>query len=219
MKSLNDILSIRHDALFGTDDPILPDPIQTNAPQHQTDQNPPANADTPPDNDVNLSQLKSMLYSIKNQLDSVLRVIEGKEVKDWHFTNSDIKQLETGERIIEGVFNGEKMIGSDNKEYSVPPNYASKSKLVEGDNMKLTITNKGSFIYKQISQIERKRVVGELVADYESGQWSVLANGKTYKVLTASVTFFKGRAGDEAVILIPQNSASAWGAVENIISK
>ena len=37
-------------------------------------------------------------------------------------------------RVVEGVFDGQNMVGSDGKIYSVPPNYASKSKLVEGVN-------------------------------------------------------------------------------------
>ena len=36
-------------------------------------------------------------------------------------------------KILEGVFDGQNMVGSDGRQYIVPPNYASKSKLVEGD--------------------------------------------------------------------------------------
>ena len=36
-------------------------------------------------------------------------------------------------KIIEGIFDGQIMIGPDGKNYPVPANYASKSKLVEGD--------------------------------------------------------------------------------------
>ena len=41
-------------------------------------------------------------------------------------------------KVIEGIFDGQIMIGPDGKNYPVPANYASKSKLVEGDIMKLT---------------------------------------------------------------------------------
>ena len=43
-------------------------------------------------------------------------------------------------KVIEGVFDGQIMIGPDGKNYPVPANYASKSKLIEGDILKLTIT-------------------------------------------------------------------------------
>ena len=48
-------------------------------------------------------------------------------------------------RVIEGVFDGQTMHDGEGKSYPVPANYASKSKLVEGDILKLTIADDGSF--------------------------------------------------------------------------
>lgn len=120
-------------------------------------------------------------------------------------------------KIIEGVFDGQNMIGPDGKQYSVPSNYASKSKLVEGDIMKLTIQPNGTFVYKQIGPRERDRLKGILTKDGERGDFQVLAEGRRYRVLLASVTYFKGEAGDEAVILVPKEKNSSWAAVENIV--
>ncbi|MDD4900759.1 MAG: hypothetical protein PHS62_01440 [Patescibacteria group bacterium] len=121
-------------------------------------------------------------------------------------------------RTIEGVFDGENMIGPDGKQYSVPANYASKSKLVEGDILKLTITGNGTFVYKQIGPIERARVVGVLERSAAS-EYLALADGKKWRLLTASVTYYKGDPGDEVVILVPKNGESKWAAVENIVRK
>ena len=52
-----------------------------------------------------------------------------------------IAREETLGKIIEGVFDGQNMVGSDGKTYPVPANYASKSKLVQGDILKLTIAD------------------------------------------------------------------------------
>jgi len=120
------------------------------------------------------------------------------------------------QRTIEGVFDGENMIGPDGKQYSVPANYASKSKLVEGDILKLTITGNGTFVYKQIGPIERARAVGVLERS-AAGEYLALADGKRWRLLTASVTYYKGEAGDEVVILVPKNGESKWAAVENIV--
>ncbi len=120
--------------------------------------------------------------------------------------------------IIEGVFDGENMIGPDGKQYSVPANYASKSKLVEGDILKLTIAPNGTFVYKQIGPIDRARVVGLLEQSID-GNFQAKANGRKWRVLTASVTYFKGQTGDEVVILIPKTGESKWAAVENIVRK
>lgn len=122
-------------------------------------------------------------------------------------------------KIIEGVFDGQNMVGPDGKQYSIPANYASKSKLVEGDVLKLTIMPDGSFVYKQIGPVERKRVVGTLIKDENSEEFKVIGDNKSYSVLLASITYFKGEVGDEVVILTPEKSESNWAAVENIIKK
>lgn len=121
--------------------------------------------------------------------------------------------------IVEGVFNGKIMVGPDGKEYPIPPNYASKSKLVEGDMLKLTISPSGAFIFKQIGPIERDRRVGTLAHDRDVDEFSVITNDKKYLILKASVTYFHGADGDEAVILVPKHSPSKWAAVENIIKR
>ena len=107
---------------------------------------------------------------------------------------------ETAGRIIEGVFNGQNMLDKEGNSYPVPANYASKSKLVPGDVLKLTITEEGKFIYKQIAPVPRKSVVGPLVL--EDGQYKVLAQGKGYKVLLASVTYFRADVGIETPLRV-----------------
>ena len=116
-------------------------------------------------------------------------------------------------KIIEGVFDGEMMISPDNKKYPVPANYASKSKFVQGDILKLTIEDDGSFVYKQIRPIDRKRLVGSLL--FEDDQYKVTAGGRSYKVLLASVTYFKLKPGDSVTIAIPANEDAVWAAIEN----
>jgi len=123
-----------------------------------------------------------------------------------------------GDRIIEGVFDGQNMQGNDGEEYPVPPNYASKSKLVEGDILKLTIGADGSFTYKQIGPVERRRVVGRLTVD-EHGSFGVDTPEKVYRILLASVTFYKAEKGDDVTILLPMNGEAEWGAVENVVHR
>ncbi|MEK7511648.1 MAG: hypothetical protein AAB575_01385 [Patescibacteria group bacterium] len=127
-----------------------------------------------------------------------------------------VQRSET-EKMIEGVFDGQSMVGADGEFYDVPANYASKSKLVEGDIMKLTINNLGAFVYKQIKPIERTRKIGVLDQDQQNLQFYAVAEGKKWKLLTASVTYFKGEVGDEVIFLLPAESGSHSAAVENII--
>ena len=121
-------------------------------------------------------------------------------------------------KIIEGVFDGQNMVGPDGKKYPVPANYASKSKLIEGDVLKLTIADDGSFIYKQIGPVERLKKIGMLVQQ-ENGEHRVIVDGKAFKVLLASLTYFKAQVGDEVTIVIPKEEESEWAAVENVIKK
>jgi hypothetical protein len=145
---------------------------------------------------------------------AMLSQIEGVPMKRApKITSSD----EEGE-IVEGVFDGQVMIGTDGKQYPIPANYASKSKLVEGDMLKLTITPDGSFVYKQIGPIERKRVIG-IVSQDDLGNYVVIAEGKAFRVLLASVTYFKADAGDEVTIVVPRDSETVWAAIENLVKK
>lgn len=120
-----------------------------------------------------------------------------------------------GEKIIEGVFDGEKMIGADKRTYVVPANYASKSKLVAGDILKLTILEDGRLMYKIIGPIEKKHIMGVLT--YDDGKYKVIAEGKLFNVLLATVTYFKGEVGDKVSLIVPMNQDTDWGAIEAII--
>jgi hypothetical protein len=145
---------------------------------------------------------------------AMLAQLEGKPLKK---TAPRISDEAEGE-VVEGVFDGQVMIGTDGKQYPVPANYASKSKLVEGDMLKLTITPDGSFVYKQIGPVERKRLIG-IVSQDDLGNYVIIADGKAYRVLLASVTYFKAEPGDEVTLVVPRDSESVWGAIENLVRK
>jgi len=149
--------------------------------------------------EVNLAAAKELLVSIVGD--------EGNIVTPKSSTEN------ISGKVVEGVFDGQKMIGPDGKEYPVPANYASKSKLVEGDILKLTITDDGGFVYKQIGPTERKQIIGTLVQ--HDGTYYVEANGREYRILLASVTYFHIAVGDQVTIVVPaDNEEATWAAVE-----
>lgn len=176
------------------------------------------------------SVLRSILKNVRASIDNAITLLDsehgahpqlkteiGSSSTDPVNASNDTPKMD--KEAFEGVFNGSAMVGADGKEYSVPPNYASKSKLVEGDMMKLYIGERGNFIFKQVGPIERQRLIGNISFEQENGQYMVLAAGRSWKVLKASVTYFKGEVGDETVILVPKNAPSKWAAVENVISR
>jgi hypothetical protein len=181
--------------------------------------------DTQTPGHVTLERLKTLIDTAEASLSEARLLLARVNPEDIPVTLATraksigtISQSPTG-KVVEGVFDGQNMIGPDRKQYSVPANYASKSKLVEGDTLKLTITPDGSFVYKQIGPVERKRLVGTLARDEVSGEYRVLAGGKSYRVLVASITYYKGEVGDEVVVLVPKDSEARWAAVENVIKR
>lgn len=149
------------------------------------------------DAETNLAAAKELLISIVGEDPETTR------------THSE----EAAGKVIEGVFDGQTMIGPDGKNYPVPANYASKSKLIEGDILKLTIADDGSFIYKQIGPVARRQIIGTLVQ--HDGVFYVEASGREYRVLLASVTYFRAKVGDQITIIVPEDNREAeWAAIE-----
>lgn len=149
------------------------------------------------DAEVNLAAAKELLISLVGD-EPIVRTGEAEDASG---------------KVVEGVFDGQTMIGPDGKTYPVPANYASKSKLVEGDILKLTIAEDGGFIYKQIGPVARKQLIGTL--NQHDGTYFVEAGGREYRVLLASVTYFKAKTGDQVSIIVPEDNREAeWAAIE-----
>ncbi len=167
-----------------------------------------------------------MLRQVRDSMNHVIQLLEEGDtaratrhmvdfVSSKKHTEAELETL-SGSRVLEGVFDGQAMIGADGMRYAVPENYASKSKLVEGDILKLIIQPDGTNVFKQIGPIERKRLVGQLAVDAASQLPVVICGEDVYKVLAATVSYFKGIPGDEVVILVPSGGRCAWAAVERI---
>lgn len=173
---------------------------------------------TPIDNSEKVQALRDMIFNAEKTLQgakAMLLQIEGKKKTG---RRKKVENDEEGGQIIQGAFDGQIMMGTDGKQYPVPANYASKSKLVEGDMLKLTITAEGSFVYKQIGPVERSRLIGIVNQDAD-GNFFVTSEGKAYKVLLASITYFKVDPGDEVTLVTPRDIESDWGSIENVVNK
>ncbi len=147
--------------------------------------------------ETNLAAAKELLISVVGDVnESVSQQVE-----------------EAGSQVIEGIFDGQSMVALNGKTYPISANYASKSKLVEGDTLKLTITDEGKLLYKQIGPVPRKQVIGTLL--YQDGLYYVEVAGKEYRILLASVTYFRLEVGSQVTVIIPDGNPDAtWAAVE-----
>jgi hypothetical protein len=161
--------------------------------------------------DKQIKRLKALIQEAETNLAAASELLISLVGEDTHVASSN-KEEALG-KIIEGVFDGQSMVGSDSKTYPVPANYASKSKLVQGDILKLTIANDGAFLYKQIGPVARKQVVGTL--KLENGHYFVEVKDRNFRVLLASVTYFKAKPGDQVSVNVPEDdSTTEWAALE-----
>ena len=161
--------------------------------------------------DKQIKRLRSLIQEAETSLAAATELLISIVGDDENV--APIVREDTLGKVIEGVFDGQNMVGADGKTYPVPANYASKSKLVQGDILKLTIAEDGAFLYKQIGPIPRKQVVGTL--KLENGHYLVDVNSKQYRVLLASVTYFKAKPGDQVSVNVPEDDSTAeWAALE-----
>ena len=162
--------------------------------------------------DKQIKRLRSLISEAETSLAAAKELLVS-VVGDDPIITDKAKEEVLG-KVIEGVFDGQNMVGSDSKTYPVPANYASKSKLVQGDILKLTIADDGAFMYKQIGPVPRKQVVG--VLEQKDGHYFVNVEKKKYQVLLASVTYFKAKPGDQVSVNIPEDPSvdAEWAALE-----
>ena len=161
--------------------------------------------------DKQIKRLKALLAEAETSLGAAKELLVSLVGNDGVVAPADTE--DNIGKVIEGVFDGQNMVGSDGKTYPVPANYASKSKLVQGDILKLTIADDGAFLYKQIGPIPRKQVVG--VLSQRDGHYYVTAGKDEYRVLLASVTYFKAKSGDQVSVNVPDSDVKAeWAALE-----
>lgn len=137
------------------------------------------------------------LATLKDNIDSFDAIVQANKENQ-----SKIQDPEGN--MIEGEFDGYFMVGDDLKKYPVPVNYSSKSKLIPGDRLKVTIKENGELIYKLIIPAERKHVRAVLTKDEKdpSKFLAISSDKQTYNLNTAAVSFFKGLPGDEVYITI-----------------
>jgi len=165
--------------------------------------------------------IESAEKSIKNAKKILKDILEEGEIDleaPLEMDTNGLHSYKSGwDKIVEWVFTGEEMLGSDGHKYPVPVNYASKSKLAQWDRLKLTIDENGRMMYKQIAPIERETKVWLLTK--EQGRFQVLADGNTYNVLTAAVTHFKVEIGDSVSVVVPKWKPATFAALEAVIPK
>lgn len=171
---------------------------------------------------LNVEQIENDLKKVKNTLNTLSTLKDNIDSLDAIIEANKANQPKVQEldgNVIEGEFDGYFMVGDDLKKYPVPVNYSSKSKLIPGDRLKVTIKENGELIYKLITPAERKHVRAVLTKDEkDTNKFLAISSDKqTYNLNTAAISFFKGLPGDEVYITINKEGKGSYAALEAII--
>lgn len=157
--------------------------------------------------------IKWIIQNVENDLKKIKILIN--RIEDWSFDSSEIQEDELKNMssnllnyndkewwdIVEWVFDGLYMIGSDWKKYPVPLNYSSKSKLISQDILKLTIMTNWKLVYKLISPAPRNYIKATL-SQSKNDYIAIWDNWKTYKLNPAAVSYFDLKLWEDISIII-----------------
>lgn len=170
-----------------------------------------------------LQNLRNAIISAENSIRTAKQLLSamlGEKDLNPHFSPSmdGLGNYAMGEtHIVEGIFTGESMLGSDGNTYPVPQNYASKSLLVQGSRLKAIIAANGKISYKIIEEIAYETKLGIVTKAWEKFQ--ITTDKNTYNVLTAAITFHKCSIGDTVNIRIPKGKEATYAVIENLVPK
>ena len=128
--------------------------------------------------------------------------------------SQEINEADIAEVVL-GTFNGKHFIRDESsKMYPVNANYASKSGLLEGDGLKLTILKDGSMIYKQIDPMPRVPIIA--IVEKRKGKFVlVVSEDEVYRILDSVVTYFHLQEGTKVSGLT--TTGSKWATVKSVI--
>ncbi len=171
-----------------------------------------------------ISAIGGLLENIENDIRRVRILLQ--RIQDGSYKTdideNELKQISSSllsyenpgqGQIVEWVYDWLYMLGSDNKKYPVPLNYASKSKLISWDILKLTILPNWKLMYKLIQPAPRTYIKATL-SKTDNEFLAIWDNWKTYKLNPAAVTYFDLKIGDEMSIIINSEWKGEYAAIE-----
>ncbi len=168
-----------------------------------------------------IKALRDLIHSAQNSIHSAKKILNALLWDDeddlWLDTSGLMNYTSWDDRVVEWVFTGESMLGSDGNMYPVPQNYASKSLLVQWSKLKALIHPNGKIVYKIIWEIPFETLVGIITKNGE--KYQIVTDTKAYSVLLAAITFHHCSVGDTVSIRIPEGKDATYAVIETVIPK
>jgi hypothetical protein len=169
-----------------------------------------------------IKALRDLIHSAQNSIHSAKKILNSllweEEEDDMSLDMNGLSTYISGDdRVVEWVFTGESMLGSDGNMYPVPQNYASKSLLVQWSKLKALIHPSGKIVYKIIGEIPYESKVGIITKNGE--KYQITTEVRTYNVLLAAITFHHCDVWDTVSIRVPEWKDATYAVIESIIPK
>lgn len=174
------------------------------------------------DQDKKLQAIKDLIQSSQNSLASARKIlatlVQGGNQDEQEFLPTGLMSYTSDDnKIVEGVFTGNGMLGADGNIYPVPANYASKSLIVQGSKLKATIDQNGKIIYKIIEEIPYEVRHGIITKSGE--KYQITSEERTYNVLLAAITFHHVDIGDHVTIRVPMGKMATFAVIDTVVPK
>jgi hypothetical protein len=171
-------------------------------------------------------QIEFKLDNLNLSKSNVINILEDLRVikKRFNHIENIIKEAERAQYGpsrdlpgITGIYNGDYMVSSDGQKHDVPKNYAAKSLLVNGDELKM-MEQDGKVAFKIVNKVPRKKIEGLL--SKKDGRYVILSDSGTFNLLKTAVEFRNIKQGEWVLAVIPETgSANNFAAVDKIIKK
>jgi hypothetical protein len=171
-------------------------------------------------------QIEFKLDNLNLSKSNVINILEDLRVikKRFNHIENIIKEAERAQYGpsrdlpgITGIYNGEFMVSSDGQKHDVPKNYAAKSLLVNGDELKM-MEQDGKVAFKIVNKVPRKKIEGLL--SKKDGRYVILSDSGTFNLLKTAVEYRNIKQGEWVLAVIPETgSSNNFAAVDKIIKK
>lgn len=178
------------------------------------------------DSESKQTQIEFSLESLTLPKSSILNILEDLRVikKRFNHIENILKESERAQYRpsidmpgITGKFDGESMVTSEGVKMSVPKNYAAKSLLVYGDELK-RMEQDGKEAYKILTKVDRKKIEGLL--SKKDGRYVILSDAGTFNLSKNAVEFRNIKQGEWVSAVIPEKGPHGdFAAVDKIIKK
>ena len=171
-------------------------------------------------------QIEFKLDNLNLSKSNIINILEDLRVikKRFNHIENIIKEAERAQYGpsrdlpgVTGIYNGEYMVSSDGQKHDVPKNYAAKSLLVNGDELKM-MEQDGKIAFKIVNKVPRKKIEGLL--SKKDGKFVILSDAGTFNLLKTAVEFRNIKQGEWVLAVIPETgSSNNFAAIDKIIKK